>query len=312
MQESVCDLILFASYSCRFTLFLIKPIAFFLYHYRPDCSEWECDKFGGVLLSCDDVLANSIKAVPTIQKSSPRSFLILNYTRQHLSNKNMRKRYDSVRSEATIPSENIEERNRTNERSGKYSVIEDNIYQHKLEANMQSLDILFIIEPILSVADSFLSLRSPLDSYAARIVRAPASNDADSQREGIFQPLPILDLESKGFRIIAPILDENEDGNEENVVLFCVYSMEIKSDPANRISSTVLHKDWYRQLRKHQREKNRRTKLWHVQYQVDLNGLSLWSGNWNSMNAKRQLGNDNVIINAEGQNPALEWNYKIT
>ena len=220
-----------------------------------------------------------------------------------------------MRSEATIPTENTEERNFPNERAAKCLVIEEDVYQHKLEATMESLDVLFSIEPILNIAESFMTLRSPFDTALDTDVKTAAGDEAESLREGRFQPLPILDLESKGCRIIAPLLDEiktDESECTENTVIFCVHSVLVKSDPPNRISSTVLHKDWYRQLRKYQREKNRRTKLWHVQYQVDLHCMSLWTGKWSDMNAMKQTSSDDVTVNAEGQNPALEWNYQMT
>ena len=266
-------------------------------------------------MSSDDVLAHSVKTLPMLQKSSPRAFLTLNYTRQPLLNDSLRKRYTSVRSEAIIPPENAEQPSCPNERVVKYSIIDSDIYQHKLEVIIQSFDILFAIKPILSVVDGFLVLSNPFVTKTGRIVKAAVSDETESTREGRFQPLPILDLDSKGFRIIVPLLDDvknSESDFEENTVIFFVHSLLIKSDPLNRISSTILHKDWYRQLRKHQRERNRRTKLWHVQYQMDLNCMSLWSGKWGDISAKNQRGNEKELaVNAEGQNPALEWNYQV-
>lgn len=220
-----------------------------------------------------------------------------------------------MRSEAIIPTENTEERNFPNERTAKCLVIEEDVYQHKLDATIESLDVLFSIQPILSVAESFTMLSSPFGTVLGTDVKTAAGDDRESLREGRFQPLPLLDLESKGCRIIVPLLCEDEaDKSEcaENTVIFSVHSILVKSDPMNRVSSTVVHKDWYRQLRKHQRERNRRTKLWHVQYQVDLHCMSLWTGKWDDINGMRQTSNDNITVDAEGQNPAMEWNYQIT
>ena len=264
-------------------------------------------------MSCDDVLAHNATALPMMRKSSPRAFLVLNYSRRPLSNWNLRKKFTQVRSEAAIPIENIEEQRHGNERSVKYLVVDDEVYQHRLDAKIESLDIVCAMEPILNIAGSFTMLRSPFGPSIDVTGKANTRGEGGGLREGTFQPLPILDIESKGCRIIVPLLDDSSNKSEfvENTVIFSVRSMLVNSDPINRISSTVLHKDWYRYLRKHQRERNRRTKLWHVQYQIDMNYVSLWSGKWGELHAPRNSSSEELAVSAEGQNPALEWNYKM-
>ena len=264
-------------------------------------------------MSCDDVLAHSAKALPMMRKSSPRAFLVLNYSRRPLSNWALRKRFAQVRSEAAIPVENIEEQRHGNERAAKYLIVDDEVYQHRLDAKIESLDILCAMEPILNVAGSFLTLRGPFGLTTDVAGKANTRDEGGCLREGTFQPLPILDIESKGCRIIVPLLDEsgNESELTENTVILSVRSMLVNSDPLNRISSTVLQKDWYRHLRKHQRERNRRTKSWHVQYQIDLNCVSLWSGKWGELHTPKHSSSEELAVSAEGQNPALEWNYQM-
>lgn len=282
---------------------------------RPGSTEWESDKFGGVLLSSDDVLTSTMKTLPTMQNSSPRCFLILNYTRQPLSGKSSRKRQNSVRAEATIANDNLEVPSKANEKPVKYVVIDVDMHQHMLDVTMQSLDILFIVEPVLAVLDSFKTISRSFDSTGSSFPKVTTSDKTGRQREGAFKLPPVLELESKGFRVIASLADDVQGDDkrfDENILIFSVQSVVVNSDPNNRISSTVLDKDWYRQIRKHNREKNRRTKLWHTQYQVDLNGLSAWSGDWGDIRSKRQANNLDMVINADGQNPALEWNYQMS
>lgn len=280
---------------------------------RSGSTEWQCDQFGGILLSCDDVLSNSAKALPAMPRRNPRSILTLSYTRQHLSGKSTRKRYDSIRSEAALPSEHVEEASRTQEKSAKFSIVDKDTYVHRIDANVQSFDALLMVDPILNIADSLLPLISPFVNCVRPEVKTSITDETDLQLEGAFQPMPVIEFECKGCRLIAPLHDKiTEFENGENAIVFCAQSVIVSSDPTNRVSYTVLHKDMYRQLRKYNREMSRRTKLWHVQYQVDLNGLSLWSGKWNDWSCQKQIGKSEVAFNADGQNPALEWNCKIS
>ena len=275
-----------------------------------------------MLFSCEDILTNKIEPLSTKQNSTAGSFLTLSYTRQPLSEVHSRSRYSSVRSEAVLPAmeQDAEETATTNERPVKYAVIEEGIFLQKINISMQSFDILVASRPLLKVAESFMGLEvaNPTPDTSAPLVKGRSTLEYSSGKpvEAIFQPLPILELESKGLRILVPLQEaeaRKKDSCErfENVAIYRVQSIAIKSDPDNRITSTVLNKDWYRCLRKHQRDKSRRTKTWHVQYQIDLNGMSFWSAHWDDLNGSLKTGEEELGLIADGQNPALEWNYEI-
>ena len=294
-----------------------------LYHvFREQTQEWETDKFGGILLSCEDIVTNKIEALSTKQNPTSGSFLTLSYTRQPLSEVHSRSRYSSIRSEAFIQAteQDAEETAPTNERPVKYAVFEEGIFLQKINISIQSFDILVASRPLLKVAESFMGLEidNPTFNSSAHYVKGRSTLEFSSERpiEAIFQPLPILELESKGLRILVPLqeaLASKKDNCRrfENVAIYRVQSVAIKSDPDNRITSTVLNKDWYRYLRKHQRDKSRRTKTWHVQYQIELNNMSFWSAHWDDLNGGCKKGDEELGLIADGQNPALEWNYEI-
>ena len=294
----------------------------FYFVFREQTQEWETDRFGGILLSCEDILTNKIEALSTKQNSTSGSFLTLSYTRQPLSEVHSRSRYSSVRSEAVLLAmeQDAEETATTNERPVKYAVIEEGIFLQKINISMQSFDVLVASRPLLKVAESFMGLEvaNPTHDTIASLVKGRTTLEYSSGKpaEAIFQPLPILELESKGLRVFAPLQEAQAREKDncksfENVAIYRVQSVAIKSDPDNRITSTVLNKDWYRYLRKHQRDKSRRTKTWHVQYQIDLNGMSFWSAHWDDLNGSLKTREEELGLIADGQNPALEWNYEI-
>lgn len=208
----------------------------------------------------------------------------------------------------------------TSERPVKHAIIEEGVFLQKVNISMQSFDIMLASRPLLEVIESFMGLEivnSTPDTNAPLVKgRSTLELSPGKPVEAIFQPLPVLELESKGLRILVPHQEaqaSRTDNHErfENVAIYRLQSIVIKSQPDNRITSTVLNKDWYRYLRKHQRDQSRRTKTWHVQYQIDLNGMSFWSGHWDGLNASCKKRDEELALIADGQNPALEWNYEL-
>ena len=290
--------------------------------FRQGGSEWLPDEFGGILFSCKDIISQNLDIQPSGRKSSLGSFLTVTYTRKPLSDERVSTRHDSVRSEAAIlpNAQDLDEKSHASDRSPRYTICDGAAVLQSFHVTMQAFDVLLVTDPVVNIAESFLALNNITGKDTALKPAKLIASKEDQTREGTFQPLPQLDVDCKGIRVLVPLRDsmlhpeasERKSSHQnENVFIFQVRSGVIKPDPVNRISSTVLHKEWYRTLRRHQRENGRRTKAWHIQYKVDFNGISAWTGNWNDLAKSLETPETELSVNADGQNPALEWNYKM-
>ena len=284
------------------------------YHHfcRHGSKCWEADQFSGVLLSCNDILAKNIECFTSSRKSTSPSFFNISYSRIPLSDVHTRARHDSIRSEANICAEDLDncEFAAAEEKQEKYSIDESGVFQHQMTVTVQPVDVVVVVKPIVNIIDSMLSL--DINPFFKSVSGAPVvskqNEPARMPRNGIFCPFPVINLDCKGVRVLLP---DRDTTHLDNIAILCLQSFALSSDPENRINSTVFNKEWYRCLRRSQRDRNRRTKSWHVQYQIDLEGMSVCTGKWQELcrNAGGAAGAGLDSL-TEKQNPALEWNFQ--
>ena len=202
------------------------------------------------------------------------------------------------------------------------------------------------VNSIFSDLDTFANYESSTTKDTSPRSGPPQETE---QKIAVYSPLPKINFQNCGIRISMPLTENpaalglallspkfsaSASGVEfssglaslsssseshlkpanfgnENLIMLHLQSVSLSSEPDNRISSSVVNKDWFRCLRKFEREKGRRSKQWSIQYQAAVKGVSLWSGCWNNL-CKREAKKDRELrFELQGQNPALEWNYEI-
>ncbi len=251
----------------------------------------------------------------------------MTYSRILLSDVHSRSRYASIRSEAAITTEDLETEDAPSQSQdppsqsqdapsqsrhpSKYLIDEDGIYQHRISLSVQPFDVIVVPEPVVHVVLSLLDADTKPFHQAEKTDPHKPTGPGRSPQECVFQPLPIVTIESKGIRVLVPDKKDPDHDSKENMVVYCLQCFTVSSDPENRINSTVFNKELYRCLKRHHREKSRRTKIWHVQYKIDLKGISLWTGQWTDICRQDISGDEELSLLAEKQNPALEWNYEL-
>ena len=184
--------------------------------------------------------------------------------------------------------------------------IEDLISKQELEVFIQSFDLVLIANPIISTMHIFVSsLKTFLDRYQG--ISTPILKEASTQPQftsNYINVWPIINIKCGDIRLIAPSQQINSLSHDEMVLLLHFQAIGISSQPINPIRKTVVNRNHYKHLKEMYRDSLKKTKLWNVQYQLDITNVGLCTTNWKSV----QLTMSDDIVPTTSQNPAVEWN----